>query len=153
MKSDYLDPRWQKRRLERLESAKWECQNCGNAEETLHVHHLRYLAKHKPWEYEDGDLAVLCAPCHASWHEQKAGIDYFINCGPLWLIDEIHSLIKGYALEAWNVESEYEDNCGHSFEGGRLVAMMLQKTGINGIMKAQQELSEVEHGSYQNDKA
>jgi len=66
MKTDYAeklkDPRWQKKRLEVLERAGWECEWCGNGKLTLHVHHLRYAAE--PWEAKDEDLECLCAYCH-----------------------------------------------------------------------------------------
>jgi hypothetical protein len=32
------DPRWQKKRLEVLESNGWACEACGSATKTLHVH-------------------------------------------------------------------------------------------------------------------
>lgn len=37
-----LDPRWQKIRLHILERDNWQCQNCLNKNETLHVHHRSY---------------------------------------------------------------------------------------------------------------
>jgi len=36
------DPRWQKKRLKVLERDNWECKQCGEKEETLHIHHLLY---------------------------------------------------------------------------------------------------------------
>ncbi len=67
--SDLLrDPRWQKKRLERLEAAKWECENCGGKDNTLHVHHGLYVKNRKPWEYDDDDLMVLCEVCYADHH-------------------------------------------------------------------------------------
>jgi hypothetical protein len=59
-----LDPRWQKRRLERLAMAGWECQSCGTKTDTLHVHHAYYLRGREPWEYDDSALRVLCESCH-----------------------------------------------------------------------------------------
>lgn len=58
------DPRWQKRRLEILEKAGWECENCGNASKTLHVHHKHYEWGRDPWEYPDENLECLCSECH-----------------------------------------------------------------------------------------
>lgn len=59
-----LDPRWQKRRLAILQRDNWTCLECGNTEETLHVHHLYYRSGLQPWEYPDGALSTLCATCH-----------------------------------------------------------------------------------------
>ena len=61
-------PQWQKRRLRMLEAAGWKCVECGAEEQQLHVHHKRYIAGAKPWEYGDEDLAVLCEQCHEKAH-------------------------------------------------------------------------------------
>lgn len=61
-------PKWQRRRLERLEAAGWKCADCSDADSELHVHHERYIAGRAPWEYEDALLAVLCDRCHALRH-------------------------------------------------------------------------------------
>lgn len=61
-----LDPRWQKKRLAVFNRDNFTCQNkkCGNAERTLHVHHLAYLGNLEPWEYPDDMLLTLCDTCH-----------------------------------------------------------------------------------------
>lgn len=76
-KSEYskklLDPRWQKLRLEVLASSDWKCAWCGNGlsdGETLHVHHRQYFKGREPWEYEPGQLEVLCKGCHQDEHEK-----------------------------------------------------------------------------------
>lgn len=63
------DPRWQKLRLLALQAGGWKCAECENSEETLHVHHRQYFKGRNPWEYEVGQLEVLCASCHAMRHE------------------------------------------------------------------------------------
>lgn len=63
-----LDPRWQKKRLEALEASGWMCERCCDTENTLHVHHRQYFKGREPWEYESGQLAVLCADCHEETH-------------------------------------------------------------------------------------
>jgi hypothetical protein len=70
----YLHPNWQKRRLEMLELARWQCQDCGSKDHQLHVHHKRYVKGRMIWEYPDDELAVLCADCHGSAHIQKTAI-------------------------------------------------------------------------------
>ena len=62
------DPRWQKKRLKILERDDFTCRSCVNANNTLHVHHLYYDYKLKPWEYEDDDLVTLCEDCHEIMH-------------------------------------------------------------------------------------
>jgi hypothetical protein len=77
----FLDPRWQKKRLEVLERDNWTCQLCGyqfeqNAEHVqkpLDVHHLRYVRGRKPFEYENEDLVTLCRPCH-SVQDRRGGL-------------------------------------------------------------------------------
>ena len=68
------DPRWQKKRLEVLERDNWSCQICSGTEETLHVHHRRYVAGRSPWEYHNDDLVSLCEDCHE--HERECRKEY-----------------------------------------------------------------------------
>lgn len=64
-----LDPRWQKKRLKKLEAAGWICEACYDDSKTLAVHHKQYRKGHMPWEYDDAELVVLCQPCHEQEHE------------------------------------------------------------------------------------
>jgi len=66
----YRHPEWQKRRLNRLQSADWACERCADRQTTLHVHHKRYVKGRMVWEYEDFELEVLCEPCHLECHTQ-----------------------------------------------------------------------------------
>lgn len=68
-------PNWQRVRLERLGIANWECDNCGDKEKTLHVHHKRYVKGRMAWEYENSDLAVLCEKCHQEEHSDREILD------------------------------------------------------------------------------
>lgn len=63
-----LHPNWQKKRLEMLEAAGWECSSCGNKDQTLHVHHRQYMKGRMAWEYSEGELEVLCEDCHQHEH-------------------------------------------------------------------------------------
>lgn len=69
------DPRWQKKRLEMLESAEFKCQSCGDTEDTLNVHHVFYEKDTDPWDYQDKVYMVLCNKCHEKWHRIKAAMD------------------------------------------------------------------------------
>ena len=73
-KEQLQHPNWQRKRLEALESAGFECENCGDKETMLHVHHKRYVKGRKAWEYELTELHVLCAPCHESEHGDQDAI-------------------------------------------------------------------------------
>jgi len=61
------DPRWQRKRLEVLESDNFTCQWCGERTKTLHVHHFVYRGL--PWEIDPGDVATICEDCH--WLEHR----------------------------------------------------------------------------------
>ncbi len=58
------DPRWQRRRLEVLQSANFTCAHCRDTTSELQVHHTHYKKGCKPWEYDGLDLVCLCKPCH-----------------------------------------------------------------------------------------
>lgn len=63
------DPRWQKKRLEIFKRDNWRCCLCGDTENTLHVHHLRYKKNADPWDYDNDDLITLCESCHYNFDE------------------------------------------------------------------------------------
>jgi hypothetical protein len=58
------DPRWQKRRLERLEKSSWRCDRCLDSKSELQVHHNWYVTGLEPWEYNVDQLSTLCVNCH-----------------------------------------------------------------------------------------
>jgi hypothetical protein len=61
---DYTDPRWQRVRLRILERDGFACKACGDAKNTLHVHHRVYEKKKKIWDALDENLITLCEECH-----------------------------------------------------------------------------------------
>lgn len=71
----FKDPRWQQFRLKVLERDGFRCVFCGDEENTLHVHHLYYISKRKPWEYPLGCARTLCEDCHKQGHANKSGLD------------------------------------------------------------------------------
>jgi hypothetical protein len=58
------DPRWQKKRLEIMQRDKFTCQLCCDDENTLNVHHHKYINGKDPWDYDNNDLITLCEECH-----------------------------------------------------------------------------------------
>lgn len=76
------DPRWQKKRLECLEAADWACHRCRDSESPLHVHHKQYLKGRQPWEYEVGQLEVLCEGCHKLEHETEDELQLAASFAP-----------------------------------------------------------------------
>jgi len=69
--SDLLQsPKWQKKRLDVLNLRGFKCEECGNEDKQLHVHHSRYIKGRKPWEYDNDIFMVLCCDCHDKIHSQ-----------------------------------------------------------------------------------
>lgn len=65
-KSQYLDPRWQKKRLQIMERDNFTCKVCNNNENTLNVHHLYYVPGKKVWDYPNSAFITACADCHGN---------------------------------------------------------------------------------------
>jgi hypothetical protein len=62
--SDKLrDPRWQKKRLEIFQRDNFTCLACRSKDDTLCVHHLKYV--NEPWDCPNEFLETLCESCHA----------------------------------------------------------------------------------------
>jgi hypothetical protein len=70
-KDQIKSPKWQKKRLEILKRDEFTCQQCGNKELTLHVHHKHYNNDAMIWEYENWELITLCEDCHSNVHDKK----------------------------------------------------------------------------------
>jgi hypothetical protein len=67
----YRSASWHEFRQEVLRLDGYACTQCGRQRKDgvrLHVHHKRYLAGHKPWEYPHDQCATLCSGCHAGEH-------------------------------------------------------------------------------------
>lgn len=75
----YRDPRWQRLRLEVMEEAGFQCQECYSETETLNVHHRLYRKGADPWEYDLDELVCLCQDCHRYIHELKKRIDLVLS--------------------------------------------------------------------------
>jgi hypothetical protein len=69
------DPRWQKKRLQIMDAARFECSCCGSKDKTLNVHHNYYEKGKNPWEYDDECLECLCENCHRERHLAKSILD------------------------------------------------------------------------------
>lgn len=63
---DYLDPRWQAKRLRIMERDRFTCMCCLSSDKTLNVHHRAYRKGARIWEVENEDLVTLCEDCHES---------------------------------------------------------------------------------------
>lgn len=95
------DPRWQRKRLEAMQAANFCCENCYDGDETLHVHHKQYFKGREPWEYEVGQLAVLCETCHEAQHCEDDQLNLVCSFLPLQgpaSRESVASLVAGYAF-------------------------------------------------------
>ena len=68
-KEQLKHPKWQKKRLEIMNRDQFQCQCCMDKEDTLTVHHKKYIQGKKAWEYPDNLLITLCNPCHENIHK------------------------------------------------------------------------------------
>jgi len=62
-----LDSKWLNKRKAILKRDEYKCTKCSS-KEILQIHHTKYVAKKKPWEYSNSDLITLCSKCHTEIH-------------------------------------------------------------------------------------
>jgi len=72
-------PLWQKKRLEVLELHNYTCQECGDKETELHVHHPFYKRGAMIWDYTKEELMCLCNKCHADTHELDESLNKYMK--------------------------------------------------------------------------
>lgn len=61
------DRRWQALAAKVKDKANWKCEDpdCQSPQESnLQVHHVAYIPKFDPWEYDESLLIALCEDCH-----------------------------------------------------------------------------------------
>lgn len=102
------DPRWQKKRLEILQTANFACQECGSQKKTLHVHHRFYEKGKAPWEYDNLNLQCLCKDCHSEKEKLLKNlyqeIGYFNNEDLKGILENVFSL---WHVGPWSVKNFY----------------------------------------------
>jgi hypothetical protein len=92
--TQYKNPNWQKKRLEILKRDEFNCVNCGEDNNTLHVHHYYYNKNTKIWDYENDNLVTLCELCHDSWHLIEKEIKELLTVPTNQLMDIYMLLIQ-----------------------------------------------------------
>lgn len=124
------DPRWQKKRLERLEKSHWSCDSCGDTHATLNVHHKAYFKGREPWEYEVDQLSALCEECHKEAHKQEDPLVLaasFVGIDGPFCRETVASLIAGFCLMPM---ARSQDPDSHLL--GELVSVMPKPWSIGG---------------------
>lgn len=114
-------PLWQRRRLDMLNSANWQCTVCGCSDKTLHVHHRQYFKGRMAWEYSDVELQVVCYDCHEANHALDEKLKAILVLVPP---QEALSLLAGFysALLPVDLTMASIGNDKDTFEGGMMAA-------------------------------
>lgn len=98
-------PKWQKKRLEVLEAAGWQCEWCGDTETTFHVHHKQYRKGAMAWDYPREQLAALCEKCHSEEHVAKKELDGLLSEMDAVSIRRMVGYAKAlFAMSRWDCE-------------------------------------------------
>lgn len=50
------------------------CESCGEPADFYQFHHRRYIEGREPWEYDDGDMLLVCESCHDRIHRVEKRI-------------------------------------------------------------------------------
>lgn len=134
-------PNWQRKRLEAFNHYGFECSNCGDKEQTLNVHHKRYVKGRMAWEYEIDDLAVLCGPCHAAEHEEREMLDRILADAGGSELERVIGLVSGFLYAEMSI-------MGYTAEEGRQHSPQYFELGIgasilgyHGHIKARQAMT------------
>lgn len=99
------DPRWQRKRLEKLQQANWRCARCFSSDKTLNVHHKLYRKGAMPWEYRDDELEVLCDACHKKMHWYRAEILRFLGMACPSIVESVYGYVA--ASGPWSSDSDF----------------------------------------------
>jgi hypothetical protein len=92
-------PEWQKMRLLVLERAGWKCEQCGEEEKMLHVHHKRYIKGRMAWDYELDNFEALCESCHEENHQHRERIETVLASIPGYMWEQAADVLTFWAWE------------------------------------------------------
>lgn len=95
----YKRPEWQRKRLEVMQVAQFECEFCGSSTKTLNVHHKVYIKGHKPWEYTNEQLECLCEECHERTHRLREELKLAISTMQEHMFEMLLGYAKGLQVE------------------------------------------------------
>jgi 5-methylcytosine-specific restriction endonuclease McrA len=88
------DRRWHQFRARLIAANSGRCEDCAaESYAYLTVHHCCYLTGHKPWEYPDDLVMVLCPKCHkrrqAAEDQAHASVARLLRGEPLDLVEKV----------------------------------------------------------------
>lgn len=121
-------PFWQRKRLEVLSAADFSCEDCGDAERTLHVHHKRYVKGRLAWEYEGHELEALCDSCHERKHGDKEVLEKMLSIG-ICRVQKAVGLLAGHEMATMDLDIDEEADGlrvgGEHYLAGAVGAMLM----------------------------
>lgn len=93
------DPQWQRKRLEIMQRADFECEECGSKDSTLSVHHSYYEKGLMPWDYPSESLHCLCWKCHQQAQELMLAIKRMMGKVGVyhWRLEQILGYLTAHA--------------------------------------------------------
>lgn len=97
----YRSPKWQKKRLEVLSAADFQCEDCGSKEDTLNVHHVIYHKGRDVWNYDNSELMVLCEGCHETRHRLQSSMMLAMKRFDTSGLIQIVGYIQGVIFDGW----------------------------------------------------
>jgi hypothetical protein len=159
-----LDPRWQKKRLEVMERAGFECESCGAGDKTLTVHHSYYEWGLEPWEYPNESLHCFCQPCHHKAQELYRSLKRQLGKISPWDLDLLIGVARGLEIstdpdnkvEVDSYETAQGISLAWSFDVGDANVVMKPETIIKALVGGaidgwrMSELTTVEHLKHVN---
>lgn len=98
------DSRWKARSEEIKESAQRRCEECGEDEKSLDVHHSYYQTGLMAWEYPDEALHCLCRDCHEPRAQEERELLKAVHGLTKWQLYELGKHIRSM-LELGNSEN------------------------------------------------
>lgn len=153
-------PNWQRKRLEVMQGAGFSCENCGDTETMLNVHHRRYVKGRMVWEYELHELQCLCQPCHLQHHDNRELLERLLMNGVGREVTAI-GLLGGYCAAILELGDDLEIDAravgGPDYLAGAVAGMLQPRAGIGwpdiaaairGLLKSSQ-LNPAEEGLLQ----
>lgn len=101
-------PLWQQKRLQILNARGFQCEECQNKEQELHINHRHYEKGKKPWEYADEVYLVLCSDCHTERHTVEQDIRVELGQMDLNALLQLRNLFDIQCLRTSRTEASRE---------------------------------------------
>jgi len=101
------DPRWKRKRRDLIIAAGCACEECGDKESRLQIHHKYHDHSLAPWEYPHKAMCVLCSGCKKARREYERLLLESITAKEggriLDLAAELSRLKKEQGLSLWDI--------------------------------------------------